>query len=425
MTRVKVVLSVLSVLFLVVFLGCRKTSPSCNYTLALSPTSLPAAGGQGTATVTPSPSTPGCTWTATSDASFLKLSGATTGSGQGTFTFQGDPNTTGTPRTVTIRLAWSDDKGDGSTSGTVTQAGPPTPINLSLDTQPVPSAGGTFTVIVTTTTTWSAASDQDFVVITAGGVVVNTVTGNGTVTYRVDPNNSPSNRTAHLTITGGGTTAVLTIQQVGVNPCSLAFSPNAQLAAVNGQQLSSTLTAGCAWTLAATDAPWISFNTPTSGAAGTSTVTYTALSNFNNDARTGHIIATGTAPNTGASGILTVDQASGKVVADFTVTKTSNTAADCEVANNNPNDPNARVVLKCTFNSTSTPEVFITGYKYVLDSTGFVLGTTKTVTEPKSPCGFPAGNTLVPLNVTLTLTLSGGGTMTKTKPVTFIKTGPC
>ena len=47
----------------------------------------------------------GCTWTATSSASWLSIAGGATGSGTGTASYNVPPNTTNATRTATVTVA--------------------------------------------------------------------------------------------------------------------------------------------------------------------------------------------------------------------------------------------------------------------------------------------------------------------------------
>jgi hypothetical protein len=68
-------------------------------TLALSPSVLPAAAGSGTLTIT-APSS--CSWTVTSNASWITLSGTTAGSGNGTVTYTATANTSALQRNTFV-----------------------------------------------------------------------------------------------------------------------------------------------------------------------------------------------------------------------------------------------------------------------------------------------------------------------------------
>jgi hypothetical protein len=95
---------------------------SCLYTVSPSIQTFTSAGGSFTATVTRTSGS--CSWTATSDASFITLTGATAGADPGSFGVTVAANT-GAARTGTVTIAFS----GGSTQLVVSQsAAPPSTI---------------------------------------------------------------------------------------------------------------------------------------------------------------------------------------------------------------------------------------------------------------------------------------------------------
>jgi len=73
---------------------------ACSYTLSASATSFAVAGGSGTVTVQ---ADSGCAWTATSNASWLHITGASSGSGNGSFGFGVDANSDGAARSAQLK----------------------------------------------------------------------------------------------------------------------------------------------------------------------------------------------------------------------------------------------------------------------------------------------------------------------------------
>ena len=73
----------------------------CTITLGAASTTMPAAGGPGTVSVS---SPGGCTWTATSNAPWIAVTGGSPGSGDGNVSFNVEANTTGAPRSGTITI---------------------------------------------------------------------------------------------------------------------------------------------------------------------------------------------------------------------------------------------------------------------------------------------------------------------------------
>ena len=77
-------------------------TPGCSYTLSSKQFSLPAAGGQGTVTVTAGN---GCGWTAASSASWLKITSTTAVAGNGSVSFAADPNASAVVRSASLAIA--------------------------------------------------------------------------------------------------------------------------------------------------------------------------------------------------------------------------------------------------------------------------------------------------------------------------------
>jgi uncharacterized protein (TIGR03437 family) len=77
-------------------------TPGCSYTLSSKQFSLPAAGAQGTVTVTAGN---GCGWTAASSASWLKITSTTAVAGNGSVSFAADPNPSAVVRSASLGSA--------------------------------------------------------------------------------------------------------------------------------------------------------------------------------------------------------------------------------------------------------------------------------------------------------------------------------
>jgi len=223
------------------------TTP-CVY--AISPTSAPApaAGGTGSFSLTTSS---GCGWAVGSNASWISITSAPTGSGNATIAYTAAPNA-GAARTGTITV--------GGQTFTVNQAATACSFSLSPTSQNVAAAGGTGTVSVTTgaACAWTATSDSSW--LTLGR---SSGTGSGSVSFTVASN---SGAARNGTITIGGQT--FTVQQAAaVATCSFAISPQTQTFRSAGGTGSIAVTTGAACTWAATaDVSWI---TLTGAKAGT------------------------------------------------------------------------------------------------------------------------------------------------------------
>ena len=161
-------------------------TPACKY--SISPDDQKVEERAGTRTVKVS-TTNACSWTASSNASWITVTSGATGTGDGSVAFSYAANT-GASRTGTLTIA-------GQTF-TLTQE--PCAYSISPDTVKIDDGGGTGTISVSTgsTCTWTASSNESWITITAGA----SGTGNGTVRFTVAKNNGRNKRTATLTIAG-------------------------------------------------------------------------------------------------------------------------------------------------------------------------------------------------------------------------------
>ena len=132
---------------------------------------------------------PDCTWTAMSNAPWITFGNPTSGSGNGNVHLDVGANT-GPARTGTATVA-----GD---TVTVNQASGCT-ISISPKSQSIGTAGGTGSIMVTAGAgcTWTAVSGASWITVTTGA----SGSGNGTVTYKVDPNTGKA-RNGTITIDG-------------------------------------------------------------------------------------------------------------------------------------------------------------------------------------------------------------------------------
>jgi hypothetical protein len=85
------------------------TQEGCRYAVSLTVDAVPAAGGRRRVSVFGTPVTTtcaiGCPWTVSSDASWIRIPGATSRAGDDDVFFDVDVNTTGAPRTGTLTIA--------------------------------------------------------------------------------------------------------------------------------------------------------------------------------------------------------------------------------------------------------------------------------------------------------------------------------
>jgi glucose/arabinose dehydrogenase len=162
--------------------------PTCSYTLSSTSRTVSSSGGAFTVSVT---APVGCPWTAVSNASWITITGGSSGLGNGTVSYSVAANT-GPQRTGTMTIA-------GKTF-TVTQSSGCV-YTISPTSKSFPASGGTGVVSVTAGVgcSWTARSNNSWITITSGASGV----GNGTVGYSVKAVTSGSGtRTGSMTIAG-------------------------------------------------------------------------------------------------------------------------------------------------------------------------------------------------------------------------------
>jgi hypothetical protein len=166
----------------------------CDYSINGGVTAFNAAGGSGSFNVSTGA---GCTWTASSSASWLTVVSGASGTGNGSVGYSVSPNT-GAARTATITV--------GGQTFTVTQAALACIYSINPTSVTLPSNAGTGTVSVTTSTgcAWTATSNAGFLTITGGS----SGSGSGSVNYSINRHNGKNDRTGTLTIAGQTFTVV-------------------------------------------------------------------------------------------------------------------------------------------------------------------------------------------------------------------------
>jgi hypothetical protein len=154
-------------------------SGGCHYTVGPASTSAPAAGGQGTITVTAGT---GCAWTAQSNAAWITITAGASGSGNGTVTFSAAANQTGASRTGTLTVA-------GHTV-TVTQAS----VGVTFTVTPTAGPNGTISpstpqvVAADATVSFTLTPAQGFIIGSVGGTCGGSVSGSTFTTLPVNQN---------------------------------------------------------------------------------------------------------------------------------------------------------------------------------------------------------------------------------------------
>ena len=163
----------------------------CRFDLRPVSQTLGASGGGGSVIIAAASD---CTWSATTDASWISLSAPLSGSGNGTISFIIAPNS-GPQRSGSVIVA-----GQRSTVTQSATGSSACSYTIAPTSQTISAAGGAGTPVAVSTQTgcqWTASSNDSWITITAGA----SGTGNGTVTIRVAANDG-KDRKGTLTIAG-------------------------------------------------------------------------------------------------------------------------------------------------------------------------------------------------------------------------------
>ena len=161
----------------------------CSYDIAPTSQSFPTLGGIGNVAVT---ALAGCEWMAVSNANFITINSPNGAqNGNGTVTYTVAPNNSGAVRTGTMTIA-------GQTFTVTQNFG--CSYSISPTSQSFGNTAGTGSITVTADAgcAWTAVSNDSFVHVNSGG----NGTGNGSVGYSVDQNNSGNARTGTITVAG-------------------------------------------------------------------------------------------------------------------------------------------------------------------------------------------------------------------------------
>jgi hypothetical protein len=248
------------------------TPTPCTYTLEPITQAIAASGGSGAIAVSSGSS---CAWTATTAASWITITGGTSGQGTGTVSFSAAPNG-GAARSATIQI--------GTSTATITQASAGCIYAISPPNQAVGAGGGTGSVSVTAGAgcSWTATEEVSWISITSGA----TGSGNGTVNFSVSANTGAA-RTAMLTIAG----RPFTVTQAAA-ACSYSIAPASQSIIASGGTGTIAVTSanGCTWNATA-NANWLTITSAASG-SGNGSVTFSAAANTG-AARTGTLTIAG------------------------------------------------------------------------------------------------------------------------------------
>ena len=241
---------------------------TCSY--VLTPPNQTIGGEGGTDSISVGTAS-GCAWTATSNQSWISVSGTGTASGSASYTVSA--NTTGTSRVGSISI--------GTQSFTVTQAAAGCTFAISANSLSVVAAGGTGSTNVTSGAgcAWTAASNDSWITVTSGA----SGSGNGPVGFSVAANPNTSARTGTLTIA----TKTFTVSQAA-SACSYSLTPTSRAVGSAGANTTTDVTTapGCAWTAVSNATAWLAITNGTSG-SGNGTVSFSASTNTTTQVRVG------------------------------------------------------------------------------------------------------------------------------------------
>jgi hypothetical protein len=181
---------------------------NCVYSFAAPMQVVPFGGGPSGAALTVGGS--GCTWTATSDQSWLTITSNASGTASATIGFTVAANNDAVPRTATITVTYP----TGSTKLTISQDGVANcSYTLAPTTQSVPAAGGSFSFVPTRNTpngcSFSASTSTPWITFTSP----TTGLSGQAVNYDVAANTTGASRTGTISVGWSGGVAALTVTQ--------------------------------------------------------------------------------------------------------------------------------------------------------------------------------------------------------------------
>ena len=297
-------------------------APSCAYVATSSATQFGAPGGTGTLTIQ---TTSSCSWTVTSNSSWVAFTGSASGQGDGSVPFSVATNSGADGRTATLIV--------GGQNVALTQAGsgggPQCTYTLAPASISAAATGLTGSVSVTTQADcrWTAVSQQPWIAITSGATGV----GGGATQFVINANNQAGARQGSIEV-GGQSVSVTQLGSTSGPACT--FSLNPPSASYSWQSTTGTIRvdtqASCVWS-AVSQMSWVSI---TSGAQGTGSgiINYAVDLNNSGASRMGVMSVSGrmstisqtanpcpstvepaaaTIPAAGATGTLTVTIAAG------------------------------------------------------------------------------------------------------------------
>ena len=208
-------------------------------------------------------------WTATSDASWVKLN-ASSGNGNAQVTVTTEENTTITQRSATVTIKTADGKATATVK--VTQSAANVIFSVDRNEFNVAAAGESFSVKVTHNIGYKINSMPDWVKQTN-----KTTSGNtDTFTFKAEANTSTTAREGVIVFCNDNNECVpVTVKQAGAN-ATLSVSPASMTFTAKSESKTFTVTSNTDWTMTS-DAAWVKLSA-TDG-SGNAQVTVTAEEN--------------------------------------------------------------------------------------------------------------------------------------------------
>jgi hypothetical protein len=171
----------------------------CVYSFATPAQTVPSQGGASSAALNVAGN--GCSWTATSDASWLSITAGGSGTASASIAFSFSPNPDVSARVGTITVAYA----GGSVKATITQSGVSNCVyTTSPASQTVAAGGGSFTVTPIRNTpngcSWSASTDTPWISLPGPTTGLSGVP----LPYNVQPNATGSARSGRISLIWSG-----------------------------------------------------------------------------------------------------------------------------------------------------------------------------------------------------------------------------
>lgn len=190
-----------------------------------------------------------------------------------------------------------------------TGTGTPT-LNISPESRRVPQPDGQFTAFVNSNVSWTAASSAPWLTVSPA-----TGSGAGSLTLSYAANSTATERTATITVSGGGLSDTCTVTQGAFN-----VTPSSKQVTASKGEFNLLVAASTAWN-ASTSASWLTISPSSHTRSASATVTHGANT-------------------TGASRTATITITSGNLTRTATVTQSSSTTSGTTSGTNNNNNNN-------------------------------------------------------------------------------------